>query len=223
MEKLTLIGNADDDKMRMRTIRRKKRVANCKNCMAGLDDLLREGQVGSDEDVDVWREGVLCEFHGRLQSGRSNSAHSTRRHWRSKVLRFGTGPTWSWYRSPGSGPRSIAVSRLPRRRHRRRRHRWRMPTRPGRTSKMPARSWKRNAPRRYRNSGEERTSLRRGAFLDAGRAGDRFLDNLMAHATGIVRVFGFGSLAVLRLADDHVGPGAIRIFLSPFFQGDTLG
>src|SRR2546422_5688749 len=49
VKKLAFIGNANDDKMRMRTIGWKKRFADFKNSVARLDDLLGEGQVGPDE------------------------------------------------------------------------------------------------------------------------------------------------------------------------------
>ena len=67
MKKPTFIGDADDDKVRVRTIGRKKRFADLKNGVAGLDDLLRKGQIGPDKDVDVLSGGALCEFHGWLR------------------------------------------------------------------------------------------------------------------------------------------------------------
>jgi hypothetical protein len=66
-EKLALIGNADDDKVRMWIIGRKKRSADFKDRVAWLDDLLRKRQVGPDEGVDVRREGVLRELHDGLR------------------------------------------------------------------------------------------------------------------------------------------------------------
>jgi hypothetical protein len=66
MKKPTLIGDADDDDVRVRTIGRKKRFADFENGVAGLDNLLRKGQVGPDKDVDVLAGGALREFHGRI-------------------------------------------------------------------------------------------------------------------------------------------------------------
>jgi hypothetical protein len=123
---------------------------------------------------------------------------------------------------PLSGLPSQNERRLRRRRQRRCRHRQRRPMSSGPAFQDARKIVEPKTPRRYRSDGEEQRCLRRVSLLDAGRAGDRFLDYLMAHATGIVRVFGLGPLAVLGLADDHIGPGAIRIFRSPLFQDDTL-
>jgi hypothetical protein len=66
MKKPTFIGDADDDKVRVRTIGRKKRSADFENRMARLDDLLRKGQISPDKDVDIPSGDALCKFHGRL-------------------------------------------------------------------------------------------------------------------------------------------------------------
>jgi hypothetical protein len=52
--KLPLIGNADDDEVRMWTIGRKE-SASFENCVACLDDLLRKRQFHPDKYVKVRR------------------------------------------------------------------------------------------------------------------------------------------------------------------------
>ncbi len=74
MKKPAFIGDADDDKARVWTIGRKKRIADFENRVARLDDLLRKGQISPDEDVDVLSVDALCEFHGRPRFG---IVHST--------------------------------------------------------------------------------------------------------------------------------------------------
>jgi hypothetical protein len=65
MIKLTLISDANEDKVRMWKIWRKE-SADFNNRMARLDNLLRKWQVGPDEDVNVRRGVALREFHGWL-------------------------------------------------------------------------------------------------------------------------------------------------------------
>ncbi len=65
-EKPTFIGDANDDKVRVRTIGRKKRLADVKNGVAGLNNLLWNRQIGPDKDVNVLSGCALGEFHGKL-------------------------------------------------------------------------------------------------------------------------------------------------------------
>jgi hypothetical protein len=67
LEKPTFIGNANDDKVRMWRIGKKKRFSDFKNGVAGLDDLLRKRQVSPDKYVNVLSGRALGEFHGRLR------------------------------------------------------------------------------------------------------------------------------------------------------------
>jgi hypothetical protein len=55
LEKLALAWNGANDQVRMRQVGGKKRFCNLDGCVAGLDDLLRNGQVIPHEEAR-WRD-----------------------------------------------------------------------------------------------------------------------------------------------------------------------
>ena len=63
LDKLAFACDGADDQVRMRQVSGKKRFRNLDGCVAGLDDLLRSGEVVPHEQIDVGCV-VLREFHG---------------------------------------------------------------------------------------------------------------------------------------------------------------
>jgi len=72
------------------------------------------------------------------------------------------------------------------------------------------------------NNGEECPRSRPLSFIGASWAYDHFLHDLVAFTTRIVSKFLLGFLAVLGFANDHVGPGAVRILPASLLKDDML-
>ncbi len=68
--KLALAGDGADDKVRMRRLCGKEGAPHFDGGVTGLDDLLRNGEVSPDEEINV-RRVVLRELHGDAPSGRN--------------------------------------------------------------------------------------------------------------------------------------------------------
>jgi hypothetical protein len=76
LEKLALAGNPTDDQVRMGQVLAEKKSGRFDGRVAGLDDLLRTGEVVPHEDVDVRRFVVLGEFHENLLQSANRFTHS---------------------------------------------------------------------------------------------------------------------------------------------------